>query len=136
MKAPMTTAAPTEPRSRLRLAEKSNVYDLAGVRKKKVRDEIASLLTEAVPLKSAYDECEDRLRAIRARLFELAAELDTNGFKDDQIAFQYNGLRTRKTLSQIKLLENGVPIETIEASYTESDEYPDTKFVVFDQVSK
>jgi hypothetical protein len=124
---------PTDKRKRLYLAEKSTIFPVENIRKSKKREEISTLLHEASILKPQFDAAEERLKEIRAKLFEYAADLDTNGFRTRRIAFSFNGLKTRRSLSPALLLEHGVSIETLNECYTVSDEYPDVKFMLFDE---
>ena len=134
-KAPMNTTNDDGKKKRLRLAEKSTTFKLAELKKKKQKQEIETLLAEAealVPQVKAAEPSEARLKEIRLKLFEYAVDNDTNGFRDDRIAFQYSGMRTKRILSNTKLLEHGVSLEVINDCYVESDEWPDVKFVLFD----
>lgn len=132
-KAPMK--ADETKKKRLRLAENSTTFKLAELKKKKQKQEIEELLHEAqtlLPKVEAAKPAEVRLKEIRLKLFEYAVDNDTNGFRDDRIAFQYSGMQKRSMLSSTKLLEHGVSLETINACYVDSDEWPDVKFVLFD----
>ena len=121
--------AETKPRGRY--YESAQLPDVTAIKQLKIRNEVAKLLNEAASSKPLMDKTEARLKEIRSRLAELATDLDVKGFKTPQIGFYYNGMRTRRTLSNTKLLEAGVSLETINACYVESDEFQDTSMSLF-----
>lgn len=133
---PKTPVDSTSSRKRIRLSQNSTTYDIASLKKKKLREEIQTLLEEAERLKPLEDNAKKRLTVLREKLTQYAIDLDTNGFRTDKLAFQFGGIKTKRTLSPTLLIESGVDVETLNACYLESDEYADTKFVMFDEASK
>lgn len=87
------------------------------------------LLQEAIDLKTQRDSAETRLKAIAAELHGINDAFGLPGCRWGKYAMYDNGFKTRQVLSRDKLVENGVDPELIAASFTESNEFLDYRFV-------
>lgn len=107
---------------------------------------IASVIPDTDQFREAIRLVE-RATAIKVEMDELKEELDglieqmaaicevfhlEHGFKYGLFMFEYHGWKTRDTLSKEKLLELGVPADTIAKAYTTSKPYLSTKIDPFD----
>ena len=78
------------------------------------------------------DKLEEEKAALKDDLMSICAALDLKGVRHGKVGFEYDGWKTRKTLSNKRLLELGVPAETIDQAYVESSPFQMSKIVVFD----
>ena len=91
-------------------------------------DLVNEMLTEAKALKLAVDGAEGRLEEIKTDLAALIEPLALPGVRYGDFCFEFNGYKTRRTLSAESLLENGVTKAQIDASYKTSKPYLDVRF--------
>jgi hypothetical protein len=87
------------------------------------------LMTEDVLYKEQEDAVVAARRDIKKELAAISQKYDVAGMRHGQLVTYYGGMKTKKTLSKTKLVENGVDLDVIEASYSESAPYPDVRVV-------
>jgi hypothetical protein len=87
--------------------------------------ECASLLEEYAIYKEQADACEKRMKRIKEQLRDHCESYGTGGMRSGSLAVYYRGMVTRKTLDKTLLLENGCPLEALEASYREGTPFLD-----------
>ncbi len=79
----------------------------------------------------AYQEQEEAVKTARRAIKEAIAQAFRTygipGLQDGAVAVYYYGAKTKKTLNKLKLLENGVTVEQIMASYSESAPWEDVR---------
>ena len=119
---------------RQRFASKSTLPIASVITDPDVFNECKDLLREAADLTTRKAADESRLNEIKETLSGYSQAYELRGMRHGLAGFEYRGWTTRRTLSKEKLVENGVDPETIAASYSESDEFLDTRIVVFDGV--
>ena len=95
--------------------------------------EAVKLVTRATKIKVQMDELKEELDGCVEQLAAICEVFNlTKGFRHGLFMFEYHGYRTRDTLSKEKLLELGVPAETIAQAYTTSKPFLSTKIDPFD----
>jgi hypothetical protein len=98
--------------------------------------QVAKLLKEAVKLKTAKSEADDRLEEIETELTAIAMIHNLKGFRHGLAGFEDRGWQSRNTLNKQKLVaamaEYGAPANLIDACYDKGREFHDTRIVIFD----
>jgi len=98
--------------------------------------QVAKLLKEAVKLKAAKSEADERLDEIETELTAIAMIHGLKGFRHGLAGFEDRGWQARNTLNKQKLVsaiaEYGAPASVIDACYEKGKEFHDTRIVIFD----
>lgn len=87
------------------------------------------LMEQDADLADSIAEAESLRRQGKEELAELASKygLEGSGMRWGPYTVYVNGMRTRRTLDAALLVENGVTIEQLEASYKEGQPYMDMR---------
>jgi len=90
------------------------------------------LLKSVTQKKIEVSRLGEEIDEATAELAAICEAYSLDGLRYGLNCFEYYGWKTRKTLSKERLLELGVPAETIEAAYAESKPFLSTKVNPFD----
>lgn len=89
------------------------------------------LLMEAEMIKARMDRDKQRLDELKGELLPIIKAFSIGGLRHGRIGLAYYGMRSKKYLDKLKLIENGVDPELISNSYSQGREYEDVRFVPF-----
>ncbi len=96
-----------------------------------LREEEQEQMRRLIDEDLAYQEQEEAVKTARKAIKEAIAGVfkiyGIPGLQDGAVAVYYYGAKTKKTLNKFKLLENGVTVEQIMASYSESAPWEDVR---------
>lgn len=126
---PATPTAPAQIQPKPKSPAKADSFPLVSVLPRPQMEEVVRLMDEDL----AYQEQEEAVKKARRDIkTALAAALRPHGLagvRYGQVVVYYNGSKTRRTLNKLRLLENGVSVDQINASYAESEPWEDVRIV-------